>query len=34
MVDVYVRLIEAGKKTLAEVPERYRDAVAAAMKGA
>jgi hypothetical protein len=35
MIEVYVKLIEAGKKTLGDVPERYRSAVEAELaKGA
>ena len=32
MIDVYVKLVQAGKRTLAEIPERYRDAVEALVK--
>lgn len=31
MVGVYVRLIQAGRMTLEEVPERWREAVAEAL---
>lgn len=31
MVKIYVRWIEAGRMTLDEVPERWREAVRAAM---
>lgn len=31
MVSLYVTLIKAGKKTLEEVPEKFRDAVAEAL---
>lgn len=32
MVGVYVRLIQAGRMTLEEVPERWREAVEEAIK--
>lgn len=32
MVGVYVRLIQAGRMTLEEVPERWREAVEEALK--
>lgn len=32
MVEVYMKLVQAGKRTLAEVPERYRNEVAALLK--
>ena len=31
MVNIYVRKIRAGQMTLEQVPERWRDAVAAAL---
>ena len=31
MVAIYVRWIKSGKMTLADVPDRWRDAVAAAL---
>ena len=34
MVDVYVKLIEAGKRTIEDVPERYREAVRQVLEGA
>ena len=33
MVKIYVRWIEAGRMTLDEVPERWREAVRAALTG-
>ncbi len=33
MVKIYVDLIRAGKRTLADVPEQWRAAVAAALEG-
>ena len=32
MVAIYVRWIKAGRMTLADVPEKWRDAVAQALK--
>lgn len=32
MVKIYVKKIKAGQMTLAEVPERWRDAVEAALE--
>lgn len=32
MIGVYVRLIQAGRMTLEEVPERWREAVEEAIK--
>lgn len=33
MVKLYVDLIRAGKKTLEQVPEKWREAVSAVLKG-
>ena len=32
MVKIYIRMIRAGRMTLDEVPERWRDEVAAALE--
>jgi hypothetical protein len=32
MIKIYVALIRAGKRTLEQVPEQWRDAVAAALE--
>lgn len=32
MVQLYVTLIQAGRKTIDDVPEKYRDAVEAALE--
>lgn len=31
MIQLYVTLIKAGRKTIDEIPEKYRDAVSAAL---
>ena len=33
MVELYVRLIREGKRTLAEVPKKWREAVKKALEG-
>ena len=33
MVEIYIRLVRAGKRTLESIPERFRDAVEEALAG-